>query len=212
VIRVNLLPHTREQRSAPEASQLWLVVIMGVVVLEIVGLFFFHQTKEDQVAEIKSKVSRLENEINDIRGLVKDHTQVKDRLSVLRAREEAIAKLQAARKGPTAVLMELSKVLSAKKGPTIDEATAQRMRTNPNAVYNPTWDTRRLWVLSFVENQRSVRLDGKARDGTDVYEFAQRLKLSRFFSDITLLPGKIDPEKDVKVDLVSFALQVKAKY
>jgi type IV pilus assembly protein PilN len=212
VIRVNLLPHVRETRAAPESSQVWLLVVMGVVVLEIVGLFFFHQTKEDELAEIKTRVAQLQNEITDIKGVVKDHAQVKERLGVLRAREEAIAKLQAARKGPTAVLMELSHVLTPGKGPTIDEATALKMKTNPMAVYNPAWDTRRLWLSGLVESERSVRLDGTARDGTDVYEFAQRLKLSRFFSDVTLLPGKQQKEKDTKVDVVTFALQVKARY
>jgi type IV pilus assembly protein PilN len=212
MIRVNLLPHTRETRATTEQSQLWLLVVMGVVVLEIVALFFFHQTKEDQLAEIKSQGTRLDNEINDIKALVKDHAQVKEKLGIMRAREEAIAKLQNARKGPTAVLMELSHVLTPGKGPTITEATAQIMKTNPMAVYNPAWDTRRVWVMSMAEAERNVRVEGKARDGTDVYEFAQRLRLSRFFSDVQLLPGKQEQEKDTKVDLVSFALQVKAKY
>ena len=212
MIRVNLLPHVRETRTQPEGSQLWILLVMGVVVLQIVALFFFHQTKADELAEIKTQSAQLQNQIADIKGVVKDHAQVKERLGVLRAREEAIAKLQAARKGPTAVLMELSHVLTAGKGPTIDEATAQKMRTNPMAVYNPAWDTRRLWLSSLVESERSVRLDGTARDGTDVYEFAQRLKLSRFFSDVTLLPGKQQKETSTKVDVVSFALQVKAKY
>ena len=212
MIRVNLLPHVRETRAAPEGSQLWLLGVMGVVVLEIVGLFFYHQTKEDELGEIKTRTAQLQNEINDIKGVVKDHAQVKEKLGVLRAREEAIAKLQGARKGPTAVLMELSHVLTPGKGPTIDEITAAKMKLNPMAVFNPAWDTRRLWLTSLVEKERSVRLDGTARDGTDVYEFAQRLKLSRFFSDVTLLPGKQQAEKDTKVDVVTFALQVKAKY
>jgi type IV pilus assembly protein PilN len=212
MIRVNLLPHVRETRATPEGSQLWILAVMGVVVLEIVGLFFFHQTKEDELAEIKTRSAQLQNEINDIKGVVKDHAQVKERLAVLRAREQAIARLQDARKGPTAVLMELSHVLTVGRGPTIDELTAQKMKTNPLAVFNPTWDTRRLWLTSLVENERSVRLDGTARDGTDVYEFAQRLKLSRFFSEVTLLPGKQQQEQGTKVDVVTFALQVKARY
>lgn len=212
MIRVNLLPHTRETRAAPEQSQLWLLAVMGVVVLEIVGLFFFHQTKEDQLAEVKSQAARLDNEINDIKALVKDHAQVKEKLGIMRAREEAIAKLQNARKGPTAVLMELSHILTTGKGPTIDETTAQKMKTNPMAVYNPAWDTRRVWVTSMAEAERNVRIEGKARDGTDVYELAQRLRLSRFFSDVQLLPGKQETARETKVDLVSFALQVKAKY
>ena len=212
MIRVNLLPHVREQRAAPEGGQLWLLVIMGLVVLEIVGLFFFHQTKEDELADVKGQATRLTTEIDDIKAVVKDHAKIKQKLAQLRAREEAIAKLQAGRTGPTSVLLELSRVLTPGRGPTIDEATRAEMETNPMATFNPAWDTRRVWLTSFAEAERNVRLEGMARDAGDVYEFAQRLKLSRFFTDIRLLPGKQKQDKDSKVDLVDFALQVKAIY
>ena len=70
MIRVNLLPHTREARAAPEASQVWLLAVMGIIVLEIVGLFFYHQTKEDELNAIKADASQLSSQINDIKKLV----------------------------------------------------------------------------------------------------------------------------------------------
>ena len=54
-------------------------------------------------------------------------------------------------------------------------------------------------------------LEGLARDGTDVYELAQRLKLSEYFHDVQLLPGKKENNAD-KLELVSFALQLKVRY
>lgn len=212
MIRVNLLPHAREARATPEGGQLWLLVIMGVVVLEIGGLFFLHQIYVDELADIKNQSARLSSEIADIKAIVKDHQNIKARLAELRAREDAIAKLQAGRTGPTAVLLELSRVLTRDRGPTIDDETRKIMQTNPMATFNPAWDTRRVWLTSFSEAERSVRLEGKARDATDVYEFAQRLKLSRFFANVQLLPGQQQVEAETKVDLVTFALQVKANY
>jgi type IV pilus assembly protein PilN len=212
VIRVNLLPHVREQRATPEGGQLWLLAIMGVVVLEIVVLFFFHQTKEDELADVRGQATRLNSEIKDIQAIVKDHAKVKAKLAELRAREEAIAQLQGGRTGPTSVLLELSHVLTPGRGPTIDDATRTEMQNNPMATFNPAWDTRRVWLTSFSEAQRNVRLEGVARDASDVYEFAQRLKLSRFFKNIRLLPGKQQTDKASKVELVGFALQVKAIY
>jgi len=189
-----------------------LLVIMGVVVLEIIVLFFFHQTKEDELADVKSQAARLTTEISDIKAIVKDHAKVKQKLAELRAREEAIAKLQGGRTGPTSVLLELSRVLTAGRGPTIDDATRTEMQHNPMATFNPAWDTRRVWLTTFSEAERNVRLEGRARDAGDVYEFAQRLKLSRFFSNVRLLPGKQETDKTSKVELVDFALQVKAIY
>ncbi len=58
-----------------------------------------------------------------------------------------------------------------------------------------------------------VKVEGVARDGSDVSEFAQHLKLSLYFSDVTLLLGKKEEEtKDNKLELVNFALQLKVRY
>ena len=70
---------------------------------------------------------------------------------------------------------------------------------------------RRLWLTSYIESDRVVKIEGLARDGSDVSELAQRLKLSTYFYDVSLLPGKKESDKD-KLDLVDFALQMKVRY
>ncbi len=211
MIRVNLLPHAAERRSAPESSQTWLLLVMGVVVVEIAALFFFHQTKEDELATIQGQVQKLNNQIANIQALVKDHKKVKEALVVLRAREDAIAKLQTDRKGPTAVLLELSKVLTRGKGPTADPRKLEEQRqNNPLAIYDVSWDPRRVWLTRYdeAETKRKLSLLGVARDANDVTELAQRLRLSRYFDDVRLEPG----DKDPATDLVKFGLKMKVKY
>jgi type IV pilus assembly protein PilN len=218
LIRVNLLPHAADRRAAPESSQAWLLLVMLVVVVEIVGLFFYHQTKEEELAAVTSEVQQINDQINDIKQRVKDHEKIKAELEELRAREEAIAKLQAARKGPTAVLLELSSLLTKGKGPTLDAAKVDQQRQdNPNAVWNPSWDPKRVWLTAYQETERNVRLEGVARDASDVSELATRLKLSQYFEDVTMLPGEQQtkqrtPKDEDQVELVKFALQVKVNY
>jgi type IV pilus assembly protein PilN len=213
VIRVNLLPQKRGARSAaPATSQRWLLVVLGVLVVEVVILFLFHKKKLDDLQEQQNKNAQLSGKIEGIKKLVANHEEIKKALVNLRAREDAIAKLQAARSGPTAVLLELAQVLTQGKGPTADPERLQQLRKeNPLAVYNPGWDVRRLWMTSYVESDRVVKLDGMARDGGDVSEIAQRLKLSVYFYDVTVLPGQKESHKD-KLELVSFALQMKVRY
>ncbi|AKT38381.1 PilN domain-containing protein [Chondromyces crocatus] len=213
MIRVNLLPQRRGPRTAPQASQRWLLVTLGVVIVQVVVLFWFHQTQVEELDELTRRNNVLQQQINDIKKLVSNHDEIKAALAVLRAREDAIAKLQAGRSGPTAVLLELAQILTPGKGPTADpDKLAQLRKENPLAVYNPSWDTRRLWMTSYIESDRTVRIEGLARDGTDVYELAQRLKLSEYFHDVQLLPGKKENNKTEKIELVSFALQLKVRY
>lgn len=212
-LRVNLMPHAAERRSAPESSQMWLLAVMAIVALEIAGLFFFHQTREDKLTDINNQVNDLQDQIDSINALVKDHAKVKGELTQLRAREDAIAKLQQSRRGPTGPLLELSKVLTTGSGPTADpEELKLRQENNPLDVYNPLWDTRRVWLTSFNEGERNVIIGGLARDSGDVYEFSQRLKLSQYFDDVRPLKGdEVESGKD-KVQLIQFELKAKVRY
>jgi len=213
VIRVNLLPQKRGARTAaPTQSPRWLLAVLGVLVFEIILLFGFHKKKLDDLQDQKDRNAQLIGKIDSIKTLVANHEEIKKTLVILRAREDAIAKLQSARSGPTAVLLELAQILTRDKGPTVDpERYAQQKKDNPLSVYNPGWDTRRLWITSYVEADRVVKIDGLARDGSDVSELAQRFRLSTYFYDVTLLPGKKESEKD-KVEMVSFSLQLKVRY
>lgn len=211
MIRVNLLPHAAERRATPESSQAWLGLVLLVVMLEVAALFFFHETKVDELEEVTAEVNEVQTQIDDITKRVQNHEKIKQELAVYRAREDAIAKLQSGRKGPTAVLLELSRILTANKGPTVDEAKLEKMRQeNPLAVFNPSWDTKRLWLTKYVEEARSVAIEGIARDASDVSEFAQRLRLSQYFEDVQLKKGGGDSNRDA--DVVKFALSVKVKY
>jgi type IV pilus assembly protein PilN len=214
VIRVNLLPQKRGVRgAAPQQSQRWLLIVAGILVLEVIALFLFYQRKREELAEQQAKNARIQGQIADINKLVANHEEIKKSLVLLRAREEAIARLQSARSGPTAVLLELAQLLTQGKGPTTDpDRLATLRRENPNLVYFPGWDSRRLWLTSYLESDRTVRFEGLARDGNDVAELAQRLKLSSYFHDVTLLPGKKEPEKNAKLEVVNFALQLKVRY
>jgi Tfp pilus assembly protein PilO/Tfp pilus assembly protein PilN len=144
---------------------------------------------------------------------VKNHEEVKKQLAVFKQREDAIAKLQSARSGPTSVLLELAHVLTQGRGPTVDAAVlAQLNRDNPLSVPNPSWDPKRLWLVSFKEGDRVVMIDGLARDGEDVSELARRLALSTFFGEIKLLPASRSLMGTQKIEMVKFQLQAKAKY
>jgi type IV pilus assembly protein PilN len=213
VIRVNLLPQKREVKRATEANQSWLLVVVGLVAIEVVGLFVLHQWKREELARQTRKNAELTTQIESIKKAVADHADVKAQLEILRAREEAINKLQSARTGPTAVLLELSRLLTSGRGPTVDaDLLAQLRKDNPTVVYNPGWDARRLWITSFQESDRVAKIEGLARDGDDVSELARRLNLSVYFADVKLLPAVRSVDTDTKLELIKFQLQSKMRY
>jgi type IV pilus assembly protein PilN len=213
VIRVNLLPQKRRvERSAQPTSQAWLVVVMLLFLAEVVGLLFFHGMKTEELNAQKRQNAELTAQIDQSKRAASNHGEVKAKLDQLRAREDAIGKLQSARTGPTAVLLELARILTPGRGPSVDPNTlAQLKRDNPLAVHTETWDARRLWLTSFLEQNRQVRLQGIARDGEDVSEVARRMQLSSYFHDVRLLPAKKERLPN-GIELVKFELEAKVRY
>ena len=206
MIRINLLAQKkRSERS--DVSQVWLAVVMVVVLAEVAALFVLHSFKAEELSDQQRKNAELTSQIDQAKKNVANHEQVKAELSLLRARETAIQKLQGGRSGPTAILMELARILTPGRGPSVDpDRLAQLRRDNPLSVFNPNWDARRLSISSYVEAQRKLKLDGKARDGEDVSELARRMNLSSYFYDVKLLPAQRD------ADSVNFSIEAKVRY
>jgi type IV pilus assembly protein PilN len=206
MIKINLLAQKkRAERS--DGSQVWLAVVMVIVLAEVAMLFLYHSFKAEELTQQQRENAELTSQIEQAKKNVANHEQVKADLALLRAREEAIQKLQSARSGPTAILMELARILTPGRGPSVDpDRLAQLRRDNPLSVFNPNWDARRLWITAYVEAQRSLRIEGKARDGEDVSELARRLNLSSYFYDVKLLPAQREN------DFVKFSIETKVRY
>ena len=55
-------------------------------------------------------------------------------------------------------MLELSRVLTAGRGPTTDRDKMEQLkRDDPGAVPNANWDPRRLWLLTYSELDRTGR-------------------------------------------------------
>ena len=213
MIKINLLAQKRRVEATPQKSQLWLVAVMVAFIAEVGGLIVFHGFKDAELQDQKRKNTEITAQIEQSKNSVKNHPEVLKKLEELRAREAAIGKLQAARTGPTAILLELARILTPGRGPSVPpDKLSQLRRDNPLAVFNVNWDPRRLWVTSFVENARKVKLEGVAKDGEDVSELARRMNLSDYFANVVLLPGKSEKDNDTGVEVVKFSLEAEVKY
>ena len=223
MIRINLMPQKRQMRrrgeaGAPDAggggeSQAWLAVVLGAVLLEVIVLLFVYKTKQDQLTQVVKHNQEVTANIDSIKREISNHNEIKASLKELRDREEAIQKLQSARTGPTATMLELSRIMTPGRGPTVDRDKLEQLkRDNPSAVPNPNWDPRRLWLASYKEADRTVKLAGLARDGEDVSEFLRRLALSDYFYDVRLLPATKQIDPLTKLELVRYEMSAKVRY
>ena len=214
MVRINLLPDKRQAARRPgaaEPAQTWLIGVGAAFVVTIIACVFIQKLKQDELGAVLADNARISGQIDAIKKQIADHPEIKARLKELRDREEAIQKLQSARTGPTSTLLELAHLLTPGRAPTTDRDKLEQLkRDNPAEVYNANWDARRLWLTSYYEADRVVKLAGLARDGEDVSELERRLKLSDFFTDVKLLPGAKVTETGQ--ELFKFELSAKVKY
>lgn len=220
MVRVNLLPDRKQTKvrggggiSAGEPNQLWVLAVLGVVVLEIIVCIFIQKLKTDQLNAVVSENAKISGQIDSIKKQIANHADIKAQLKALRDREEAIGKLESARTGPTTVMLELSRILTMGKGPTTDRDKLEQLkRDNPTAVLNPNWDPKRVWLQSYQELERTVKLGGLARDPEDVSELQRRLLLSDYFYAVNLLPGSKVVDDKTKTEVVKFEMTAKVRY
>jgi type IV pilus assembly protein PilM len=213
-VRVNLLTQRKETtRRAGTGSQAWLGVVGLAVLLEIGALGLWYASMSTDLQKLQSDNAGVQAQIDKIKKDTAEHPKVKAQLAELKQREDAIAKLQSARTGPTAVLLELSHILTPGRGPTVDHDKLEQLkRDNPAAVPNPNWDPRRLWLTKYSEVDRKVKIEGLARDGEDIAEFMRRLGVSDYFYEVKPLPATEMSDKDTKINLKQFAVSAKVRY
>ena len=136
MIRVNLLP----QKKRPErkgGSQLWMVALLVTLLLEAGALIVWHGLKYEELTEQNRTNSGLQAQIEEAKNSVREHAAVKEKLARLRAREQAIDKLNKARTGPAAILLELARIMSRGRGPTADPVALEDLRPEPQGLGRP---------------------------------------------------------------------------
>jgi type IV pilus assembly protein PilN len=217
MIRVNLLPRRREAKR--ESGKAWIFILAAAFVLEIVGIITVHFGKKNELDAQNVANAGLQAGIDEKRSKVANHEAIKKELADYVAREDAINKLLAGRTGPTAMLLEMSKLLTQRRMPTVDADILEKLRReNPGMMPSEKWDSKRLWITSFKEANRELTLSGVGKTNDDVAEFLRRMSVSKYFDSVRLIRTDERQEKDPllptgpSVQTVAFDLKAKVRY
>jgi type IV pilus assembly protein PilN len=149
MIKINLLPVKAAKRREQGQRQL----LIGVVVFSaaLVGIIVFHGTQVAHINELREHNTQLSKDIARLKAEIGDYDVIKAQRDELIRQRDAIKRLQANRSGPTFMMRELSDILTVGKGPTFNkEQYEETIKRNPNAGFNPNWDTRRAWLISYA--------------------------------------------------------------
>ena len=215
MIRINLLPQAKRQAGEGVGLAVWgyaYLVATAVWCIALAFVYFSLSSDYDQAlaqnAEIERQIKKIKDESGDLEKLQKDLDQSKQL-------EGVVKDLLAARAGPSRMLLELSAILSPGRGPTVDPKKLEELRkVNPDANFTPGWDTNRLWIDGFNEEQGKCEMTGAGRNNEDIAEFLRRLTLSEVFDNVVLVRtgAAAANKKTGNVALVGFELTCKVRY
>jgi type IV pilus assembly protein PilN len=211
MIRINLLPVKAAKRR--EQGQRQLLAAVVVFSATLVSIIIFHGTQVAHINELREHNTQLSKDIARLKAEIGDYDVIKAQRDELIRQRDAIKRLQANRGGPTYMMRELSDILTPGKGPTFNkEQYEEEIKKNPSVGFNPNWDTRRAWLLSYNELNHNVKIKGAAKSDEDVAEFLKRLKVSAFFSDVYW--QHTTPETDTKLNVayVTFDVTCRVNY
>lgn len=184
MMHINLIRAKRaRRRDAGERA----LVIMGAAVLAAVALMVVVTARAGSELQTLVRANNvLKDDIERLKTDLGDYDVIKQQRLDLLKQQKTIDALKEGRTGPIYLMRELSEILTVGKGPTFDRLSyEERLRRDPNVGFNAGWDPRRVWLESFDETQRKVRIHASARSNEDVAEFLKRLQLSVFFADVT---------------------------
>ena len=219
MIRINLLPSARKQAKSASGgggsggNTPWFIAYAASAVVAVVALLFVYLAYQSDLEERQAENAELERQVAAAERQSADLENVRALLAASQQLEEVVGDLQRARFGPTRVMMELARILSDGGGPTIDPRNLEQMRrNNPLAGFNAGWDGRRLWLVSFEEEQRQVHIRGVGRTNDDVAEFLRRLTLSELFETVALDKTESTLEVTTRLDMIAFELSATVHY
>ena len=217
MIRVNLLPQKKRAlgRSGAQPSQKWLIALLIGVLLEMAGLFFFHQRKLDELARQEQKNKELTAKITDIKKLVANTTRRSKkelhRAAAPRGRDREAPAGPPGADGGAARGRAAAHARQGAHGRSRSPRAAPPRQPEPRVQPGLGRAARLDHELRRAGSHGEDRGRG-ARRQRRVRKFAQRLKLSTYFYDVQLLPGKKGEAKDAKLEIINFALQLKVRY
>ena len=177
MIRINLLPVKEKRRRATGQRHLFVIAIL--MALECLAFFYVYTTQADDLSkrqtvnkQKKAQIEKLKREVGDIEKLQSTKRE-------LEKQQEILDSLELGRSGPVKVLSEIMFLLT----PPAD--ARQRLRLEQMGG-QPNWDSKRVWLRSFVEEASVATIIGEAKSNDDVAEFLTRLSSSDFFNDVKL--------------------------
>lgn len=205
MLRINLLPVREKRRRTAGQRHLFLIaVLLGI---ECLGFFYVYGEQEEDLSKRMAVNSEKQGRIDKLKKEIGDISELESKKAELEQQQQILDALEVGRQGPVRVLQDIWFMTT----PPPDRRTRLAIERRGG---QPNWDPKRLWLTSFIEEEREVTLLGEAKSNDDVAEFLTRLSSSNYFKNVQLLwtKGREAEEQLNRVKYVQFNVRCRVSY
>ena len=213
MIRINLLREKKPKRADKGQQSLFagffLLLLAGAAVA-----FLVHMPLQGQVDQLNSDNAKTQKAIDALKASsqIQQFDVLSNQLRAVQDQEAAINRLNDARAVPAWMLREIGKILTKGQQPTMSDEMQERLPHDPNLKITQGWDSKRVWIDSIEEKGGQVTIVGGAQSDSDVTQFAKRLQLSVYFTDVDPTIGAVVEDPVSKVSYFKFTVTGKVLY
>ena len=200
MIRINLLSpaETKKKKRQISAGGSYGAILVLVLVLEVLGLYYWGDSKAVVLEDKARAVQKLEGEVKKFKDIKSQQEDLKKKIDQEQQQTEIFSRLKAGRVGPGNMLLYLSYILTRPPLENREERVIQEQLG-----WNTGWDTERAWFTQIRRSGAgSVEIEGKALTHKDTDEILKRLRCSIYLQNLSLVSstrGKSHSKKDITV-------------
>ena len=219
MIRVNLLEVKsvrRRKRSSGSGGNKGLL-ILGLVVLELAGLYNWYQGAEDALSQESQAKNMLFQEKQNLEEIQTQITSLNKLSKEVAMQRSVFNKLEHGKVGPMNMLLYLSYSLRRVDMATMSASEQDILNKNWKSTrkidgIQQRWDPQRVWLKSVVEEKGLVTITGGAKEHDDVAIFIRRLRTGIYFDGLDLVSQQRSHDDNLKKDYIEFQLQCELNY
>lgn len=172
MIKINLL-QVPKARKAKKASEVQYELVLGGVLigLAIVGCVYWWFLLDSKISSLQRDKINANNVLAALKEKVKEVENYENNKKILEEKNRIIEQLRKNQAVPVRLLDQVSRSM----------------------------DPLKIWLVALSAQGAAIDIDGKAITNSDIVEFINNLKNSKFFTDVQLLESRQSMEFNIPV-------------
>jgi type IV pilus assembly protein PilN len=172
MIKINLLAVTKARKAKKQMEVQYEMVLAGVLIgFVLLGCGYFWYLLDSRIAHLQNDKVKANAELTVLKQKVKEVENFENNKKILEEKNRIIEQLKKNQGAPVRLLDDISRSM----------------------------DPLKIWLTTISAQGSQVDIDGKAITNSDIVEFINNLKNTKFFSDIQLIESRQDIELNVPI-------------